>query len=90
MRGRGIHKPSEEKDQNFDNTSYLFDFVNIRWINIFARKKGKMASFIIKVLSVTLGLFFIFVGLLKLSPVINKELYKEMVCQEAYLRAYLG
>ena len=38
-----------------------------------------MALSIIKVLSVTLGLFFIFVGVLKLSPVINKELYKEMV-----------
>ncbi|XP_053397021.1 novel acetylcholine receptor chaperone-like [Mercenaria mercenaria] len=37
-----------------------------------------MASFVVKVLSVTLGLFFIFVGLLKLSPAINKELYKEM------------
>ena len=43
-----------------------------------------MASFIIKVLSVTLGLFFIFVGLLKLSPVVNKELYKEMVGSKSY------
>ncbi|KAL4233842.1 DoxX-like [Mactra antiquata] len=43
-----------------------------------------MASFVVKVLSITLGLFFIFVGLLKLSPVVNKELYKEM--RKQYIR----
>ena len=57
--------------------------VNIRFAETQA-DRSKMASFIIKVLSVTLGLFFIFVGLLKLSPVVNKELYKEMVGSKSY------
>jgi hypothetical protein len=38
-----------------------------------------MAAFVLRVLSLTLGLFFIFVGTLKLTPSVNDELYKEMV-----------
>lgn len=37
-----------------------------------------MAAFVLRVLSLTLGLFFIFVGTLKLTPSVNDELYKEM------------
>ncbi|OWF40182.1 transmembrane protein 35A-like [Mizuhopecten yessoensis] len=37
-----------------------------------------MASFVLRVLSLTLGIFFIFIGTLKLSPSINDELYRQM------------
>lgn len=37
-----------------------------------------MGAFVLKVLSITLGLFFVFVGSLKLTPSVNDELYKEM------------
>ncbi|GAB6032809.1 hypothetical protein CHUAL_012011 [Chamberlinius hualienensis] len=37
-----------------------------------------MGSIVLKTLSVLLGLFFIFVGLLKLTPLLNPEIHKEM------------
>ncbi|XP_052811442.1 novel acetylcholine receptor chaperone-like [Mya arenaria] len=43
-----------------------------------------MASFVLKVLAITLGVFFILIGLLKLSPAISSELYKEM--RKQYIR----
>ncbi|KAH3726771.1 hypothetical protein DPMN_052640 [Dreissena polymorpha] len=43
-----------------------------------------MASFVLRVLAVTLGLFFIFIGLLKLSPAISLDLYREM--RKQYIR----
>jgi hypothetical protein len=43
-----------------------------------------MASVVLKVLSLTLGLFFIFVGTLKLTPSVNGEIYKEM--RKTYIR----
>ena len=38
-----------------------------------------MASTVLKVLGFTLGVFFIFVGTIKLTPSVNAEIYKEMV-----------
>ena len=38
-----------------------------------------MASVVLRVLALTLGLFFVFVGIIKLTPSINTEIYKEMV-----------
>ena len=38
-----------------------------------------MASLVLKVLGLTLGVFFIFVGTIKLTPSVNSEIYKEMV-----------
>lgn len=37
-----------------------------------------MASYVLRVISLTLGVFFIFIGTLKLTPSVNKELHKEM------------
>lgn len=38
-----------------------------------------MGSIVLKSLSVLLGIFFLFVGTLKISPVISKELHKDLV-----------
>ena len=38
-----------------------------------------MANLVLTVLSVTIGLFFILSGTLKLNPFISDELYREMV-----------
>lgn len=38
-----------------------------------------MASIVLKSLSVLLGLFFIFVGFIKLSSYISKDLHKDLV-----------
>lgn len=38
-----------------------------------------MASLVLRVLALTLGLFFVFVGTIKLTPSVNTEIYKEMV-----------
>lgn len=38
-----------------------------------------MGSIVLKSLSVLLGIFFLFVGTLKMSPVISKELHKDLV-----------
>ncbi|XP_025098076.1 transmembrane protein 35A-like [Pomacea canaliculata] len=37
-----------------------------------------MASLVLRVLALTLGLFFVFVGTIKLTPSVNTEIYKEM------------
>ncbi|CAC5409952.1 unnamed protein product [Mytilus coruscus] len=37
-----------------------------------------MTAMVLKALSVTLGIFFVFVGSLKLTPSLSDELYKEM------------
>ncbi|KAJ8314531.1 hypothetical protein KUTeg_006681 [Tegillarca granosa] len=37
-----------------------------------------MASFVLKILSLVLGIFFVFIGTLKLTPSVNQDLYKEM------------
>ncbi|KAK3578443.1 hypothetical protein CHS0354_037420 [Potamilus streckersoni] len=44
-----------------------------------------MASGVIRILSVTLGLFFIFVGILKICPLISTDLYKDM--RKVFIRA---
>lgn len=36
-------------------------------------------TIVLKSLSILLGLFFIFVGLLKLTPAISKDLFKDLV-----------
>lgn len=38
-----------------------------------------MGSIVLKSLSVLLGVFFIFVGITKLSPLVSKELHKDLV-----------
>jgi len=38
-----------------------------------------MSNIVVPVLSVTIGLFFVLVGTIKLTPFISKEFYKEMV-----------
>lgn len=43
-----------------------------------------MGSIVLKSLSVLLGVFFIFVGITKLSPVISKELHKDL--RKEYVR----
>ncbi|KAK3717905.1 hypothetical protein RRG08_053105 [Elysia crispata] len=43
-----------------------------------------MASVVLKVLGITLGLFFIFVGTIKLTPSVNSDIYKEM--RKTYIR----
>ena len=43
-----------------------------------------MASVVLKVLGITLGLFFIFVGTIKLTPSVNSDIYKEMVKNQNY------
>lgn len=37
-----------------------------------------MGSIVLKTLSILLGVFFIFVGLIKLTPLLNSEMHKEM------------
>ncbi|KAK3097386.1 hypothetical protein FSP39_009167 [Pinctada imbricata] len=44
-----------------------------------------MASFVLKIISITLGLFFIFIGTLKLTPSVNKDLHKEL--RKAYIKS---
>lgn len=44
-----------------------------------------MASYVLRVISLTLGVFFIFIGTLKLTPSVNKELHKEMVRTDSVL-----
>ncbi|BFZ24822.1 hypothetical protein BsWGS_27860 [Bradybaena similaris] len=43
-----------------------------------------MASVVLKALGLTLGLFFIFVGTIKLTPSVNADIYKEM--RKTYIR----
>ncbi|XP_046566175.1 novel acetylcholine receptor chaperone-like [Haliotis rubra] len=43
-----------------------------------------MASIVLRVMSLTLGLFFVFVGTIKLTPSVNGEIYKEM--RKTYIR----
>lgn len=38
-----------------------------------------MANVVVAVLSITIGLFFVLIGTIKLTPAINDEVYKEMV-----------
>lgn len=38
-----------------------------------------MSNIVVPVLSVTIGLFFVFVGTIKLTPFVSEEFYKEMV-----------
>lgn len=38
-----------------------------------------MGSIVLKSLSILLGVFFIFVGITKLTPFISKELHKDLV-----------
>jgi len=38
-----------------------------------------MSNIVVPVLSVTIGLFFVLVGTIKLTPFISEEFYKEMV-----------
>lgn len=39
----------------------------------------KMGSIVLKSLSILLGVFFVFVGITKLTPFISKELHKDLV-----------
>lgn len=39
---------------------------------------GTMGSMVLTVLSMTIGIFFIFIGTLKLTPALNTEIYREM------------
>nr|CAG4645936.1 EOG090X0IKQ [Lynceus sp. MCZ IZ 141354] len=43
-----------------------------------------MGVFVVKSLSVFLGLFFVFVGVLKLSPIVSRELHKDL--RKEYVR----
>jgi len=38
-----------------------------------------MSNIVVPVLSVTVGLFFVLVGTIKLTPFISEEFYREMV-----------
>ena len=38
-----------------------------------------MANVVVVTLSISIGLFFILVGTIKLSPIVNVDVYKEMV-----------
>jgi hypothetical protein len=38
-----------------------------------------MASVVLKSLSILLGLFFIFIGIMKLTPHISKDLHRDLV-----------
>jgi len=44
-----------------------------------------MGSVVLKSLSILLGIFFVFVGTLKISSFISKDLHKDLVC--SYLLA---
>lgn len=48
-------------------------------------RQSTMASYVLRVISLTLGVFFIFIGTLKLTPSVNKELHKEMVRTDSVL-----
>lgn len=39
-----------------------------------------MGSVVLKSLSILLGIFFIFVGTMKLTSIISKDLHKDLVC----------
>lgn len=43
-----------------------------------------MASVVLKSLSILLGLFFIFIGIIKLTPYISKDLHKDLVSLEGH------
>ena len=45
----------------------------------------KMSSFVLRVLALTLGLFFVFSGTLKVTSSVNAEIYKEMVMYNVYI-----
>jgi hypothetical protein len=38
-----------------------------------------MASIVLKSLSILLGIFFIFVGIMKITPKLSKDLHKDLV-----------
>jgi len=40
---------------------------------------ANMSNIVVPVLSVTIGLFFVLVGTIKLTPFLSEEFYKEMV-----------
>ncbi|KAJ8948418.1 hypothetical protein NQ314_008412 [Rhamnusium bicolor] len=42
-------------------------------------KNQKMGSIVLRSLSILLGLFFIFVGLIKISSVVSKDLHKDLL-----------
>jgi hypothetical protein len=44
-----------------------------------------MASIVLRILALTLGLFFVFVGTIKLTPSVNTEIYKEMVSAQLFI-----
>lgn len=44
-----------------------------------------MANVVVGVLSVTIGLFFVLIGTIKLTPAISDEVYKEMVTKSPIL-----
>lgn len=48
-----------------------------------------MTAMVLKALSVTLGIFFVFVGSLKLTPSLSDELYKEMVYIHLFIMLYV-
>ncbi|KAL9701559.1 hypothetical protein quinque_005000 [Culex quinquefasciatus] len=43
-----------------------------------AQNTQRMGSIVLKSLSILLGLFFIFIGLMKLTPHISKELHRDL------------
>lgn len=49
-------------------------------------------TIVLKSLSILLGLFFVFVGTLKLTPHISKDLYKDLVSiyiNQIYIKTYV-
>jgi len=42
------------------------------------RERRKMKSIVLTVLSIFLGLFFLFVGVLKITPMVNREMHREI------------
>lgn len=44
-----------------------------------SNQNQKMGSIVLKSLSILLGLFFIFVGFIKISSVLSKDLHKDLV-----------
>lgn len=49
-----------------------------------------MSSIVLKSLSILLGLFFIFVGTMKVTPLISKDLHKDLVSEENVVGQYLA
>lgn len=45
------------------------------------------SSIVLKSLSILLGLFFIFIGAMKLTPHLSKELHKDLVSQNERLQS---